>query len=153
MMIINILEVDAKAFCSTFEGVFQIFGYVYLFIKIITPIMLLVVGMISMTKAIAGKDDEAIKKAQKGLVKKAIAAVSVFLVATLVGLLMNIIGGSPYEQCTTCINNPTSCSSGSVTNTAPGKVSGYTCGGSKTGTCPSYQKCIKQDGFYQCVNK
>lgn len=112
MTLINILEIDATAFCSKFEGVFQIFGYVYTFIKIITPLMLLVVGMISMTKAIAGKDEEAIKKAQKGLVKKAIAAVSVFLVATLVGTLMSIIGGSPYEKCTGCINNPIECSSG-----------------------------------------
>lgn len=111
MIIINMLEVEAEALCSTFAGVFQIFGYVYVFIKIITPLLLLVVGMISMTKAIAGKDEEAIKKAQKGLVKKAVAAVSVFLVATLVGLLMNIIGGSPYEQCTTCINSPGSCDS------------------------------------------
>lgn len=109
MIMINILEVKPEAFCSTFAGIFQIFGYVYLLIKIITPIMLLVVGMISMTKAIAGKDEEAIKKAQKGLVKKAIAAVSVFLIATLIGTLMSIIGGKPYMTCTTCINNPASC--------------------------------------------
>lgn len=81
-------------------------GYVVLGIKIVAPIVLLVVGMIDMTKAIAGKDEDTIKKAQKALGKKAIAAVVVFLIATMVGLLMGLVGGEDFKACSACINDP-----------------------------------------------
>ena len=70
-----------------------------------------------MTKAIAGKDEDTIKKAQKALGKKAIAAVVVFLIATMVGLLMSLVGGNDYKACAKCINNPTQDGCGIGTNT------------------------------------
>ena len=89
------------------KSVTTVVGYVVLGIKIIAPIVLLIVGMIDMTKAIAGKDEDTIKKAQKALGKKAIAAVVVFLIATMVGLLMGLVGSADYQKCAYCINHPT----------------------------------------------
>ena len=43
---------------------------------------------------------------ENGLIKKAIAAVLVFLVITIVTLLMTLIGDSSYTKCMKCINNP-----------------------------------------------
>lgn len=83
-----------------------IVGYVVLGIKVIAPIILIIVGMIDMTKAIAGKDEDTIKKAQKALGKKAIAAVVVFLIATMVGLLMSVVNFGIPKNCSKCINNP-----------------------------------------------
>ena len=107
MQLINMLAVNASAICNRFAPIVQVFGYVFLLIKIATPIILIVVGMIDMTKAITGKDEDAIKKAQNKLIKKAIAAVSVFLVCTIVNTLMTvIIGNTDYKECASCFNNP-----------------------------------------------
>lgn len=88
--------------------IFGILGYVILGIKIVVPILLILSGMIQMTKAVmAGKDDD-IKKATTGLIWKIIAAVCVFLVLTLVTFLMSIIGSDSWKKCyANCINNPT----------------------------------------------
>ena len=109
MNLIYMLEDTVYDACSNYPGLNQILtvvGWVIFGIKIIAPIVLLIVGMIDMTKAIAGKDEDTIKKAQKALGKKAIAAVVVFLIATMVGIVMSLVGGKEYKKCTTCINAP-----------------------------------------------
>ena len=58
------------------------------------------------------------KEAQNKLIKRAIAAVIVFLVVTFVSLLMNLIGSNDYKACTSCINNPWNCN-GDVLNEIP----------------------------------
>ena len=52
------------------------------------------------------KDENKIKDAQHKLIKKAIAAVLVFLIVTIVGVLMRLIGADDYKGCMTCINSP-----------------------------------------------
>ena len=102
---------DAAQLCANLKPVLGIVGWVLTGIKIIEPIVLIVVGMIDMTKALAGKDEDTIKKAQKALGKKAIAAVVVFLIATMVGVLMSLVGGEAYraEACRECLNSPWNC--------------------------------------------
>lgn len=107
MDIFNMMTVNVNGICRTFSGVIQLFGYIFLIIKIATPITLIVVGMIQMIKAITAKDEEAIKKAQRGLIKKTIAAVSVFLVITVVNLLMGVmLKNTDYQNCASCFNDP-----------------------------------------------
>ena len=92
-------------------NVTYLIGIVVLGIKIAVPIILIVVGMTKLLGAISQQDDKALKKAQEDLVQKAIAAVAVFLIATIVGLLMGVIGGDQYKDCMDCINSPiTKCS-------------------------------------------
>ena len=60
-------------------------------IQIVVPILLIIFGSIDLMKAVmAGKEDE-IKKSQGTFVKRAIAAVIVFFIPTIVGLLMNLL--------------------------------------------------------------
>ena len=59
-----------------------------------------------MAKAVTEKDENKIKDAQQKLIKKAIAAVLVFLIVTIVGVLMRLIGAGEYKDCMTCINSP-----------------------------------------------
>lgn len=107
MNVFNFLAVDlTKCEDPGLRSIATVVGYVILAIKIVAPIVLLVVGMIDMTKAIAGKDEDTIKKAQKALGKKAIAAVVVFLIATMVGLLMGLVGSPEYKACADCFNKP-----------------------------------------------
>lgn len=62
------------------------------------PILLIVLGMLDLGKAVvAGKEDE-IKKNQQMLVKRAISAVAVFLVVTVVSLVFNIVSSSSGQE-------------------------------------------------------
>ena len=97
---------DSATLCSNFGPVLRIVGIVILGIKIAVPIMLIVSGMIDLAKAVTQSDEKKIKDAQNLLVKKAIAAVLVFLVATLVGVIMTLVNGEQYKACTECLNHP-----------------------------------------------
>ena len=54
------------------------------------PILLIVMGSIDLGKAVLSSDDKEIKGATGKLVKRAIAAVAVFFVVTIVQLLMGL---------------------------------------------------------------
>lgn len=147
------VTVDTSGFCSTFAPTIKIFGIVYWFIKIGTPITLLVIGMYQAAKAITSKDEEGIRKAWISLGKKAIAAVSVFLVATIIGTVMEIAGGKPNELCTKCFNHPfdSSCNIGS-NGTDPTTGTAARCG-EVHGTCDEGYTCkpISGERHYKCV--
>lgn len=67
-------------------------------LQIGVPVLLIVLGMLDLGKAVvAGKEDE-IKKNQQMLVKRAISAVAVFLVATVVVLVFDIVASSSDSQ-------------------------------------------------------
>lgn len=62
------------------------------------PIILIVYGMLDLGKAvIAGKDDE-IKKNQQLLIKRAISAVAVFFVVTIVTLVFGIFANAGVDD-------------------------------------------------------
>ena len=96
----------AEDICGGLGPVLRIVGIVVWGIKVVVPIILIVVGMMDLAKAVTEKSDDKIKAAQNGLIKKAIAAVLVFFVITIVTLLMTLIGDSSYTKCMKCINNP-----------------------------------------------
>ena len=108
--LINVLTtVKAGELCDQLGPVLRIVGIAIFIIKVIVPIMLIVVGMLDMAKAVTEKDENKIKDAQHKLIKKAIAAVLVFLIVTIVGVLMNLIGADDYKKCTKCITKPWDC--------------------------------------------
>ena len=92
--------------CKSLAPVLRIVGIVVFGIKIVVPILLIVMGMIDLAKAVGQKDEGEIKKAQNLLIKRAIAAVIVFLVVTLVGVVFTILGKTDYKKCMYCINSP-----------------------------------------------
>ena len=69
------------------------------------PIMLILFGTIDLGKAVMANDDKAIKTATSSLIKRAIAALAVFLVSMLVSLILGwlskggIAGGGDYQNC------------------------------------------------------
>lgn len=76
-------------------------------IKIVVPILLIIFGMLDLSKAvIAAKEDE-IKKGQQTFIKRAIAAVIVFFVIQIVQLLVGFIsnGDPDITQCFNCFVN------------------------------------------------
>ena len=100
---------NVEDFCSELSPILRIVGIVVLGIKIIVPLILIVVGMIDLAKVVGEKDEKTIKEAQKKLMRRAITAVLVFLVITLVGFVMGLVGAEDYKECMTCINSPFKC--------------------------------------------
>lgn len=67
---------------------------IYPIIQIGIPIILIVMGSIDLGKAVLSSDDKEIKGATGKLIKRAIAAVAVFFVSTIVSLLMGMFSTS-----------------------------------------------------------
>lgn len=80
------------------EDLVPIFSFIkngiYPIIQIGIPILLIVMGSIDLGRAVISQDDKEIKGATSKLIKRAIAAVAVFFVTTIVSLLMNMFSDS-----------------------------------------------------------
>jgi len=80
-------------------------------LKIGTPIILIIVSVITLLKALAASKEDEIKKAQSSLIKKVMAAVMVFFVITIVQFVISIFADGDKEvdsvsSCLSCfINN------------------------------------------------
>ena len=97
---------SASDLCDSMAPGLRIVGIVVLGIRIAVPIILIVVGMLDLAKAVTEKSEDNIKKAQQGLIKKAIAAGLVFLVTFLVDVVMLVVGTGDYKECKPCITSP-----------------------------------------------
>lgn len=94
-------------YCESLRPVWTIFGYIIFGIKVVVPLLLIVSGMITMADAVMKKDDKDIKKAQHTLVQKLIAAVLVYLVITIVGIVINLVGDkTEWQSCAECAFSP-----------------------------------------------
>ena len=75
-------------------------------IKIGVPIILIILGMIDMGKAVASQKEDEIKKGQKTLISRCIAAGIVFFVVAIVQLLFSVInGGTDDNDIWNCIDS------------------------------------------------
>ena len=99
-------------FCSQTANIWQIVGWVLLVFKIVIPILLIIFGIIDLGKAVIASKDDEIKKSISSLIKRAIAAVVIFLLPTLISFIMTIIGGfneeakADFDICKSCLTNP-----------------------------------------------
>lgn len=74
-------------------------------LKIATPIILIIVGIITLVKALAASSEDAIKKAQKSLITKVIAAVIVFFVISIVQfVILKVADTSEKDNITSCLS-------------------------------------------------
>lgn len=105
-------------FCTSTANIWQVVGYVLLVFKIVIPIILIILGMLDLGKAVIGSKDDEIKKAMKSLMMRAISAVVIFFIPTLVGLVMSLVADfkdnsatkNDFNICKGCITNPSQCS-------------------------------------------
>jgi len=105
MNLFYLMKTSAEV-CNDLIPVWTVFGYIIFAIKIIVPLLLIVFGMITMAKAVMGKDDKEIKAARNILVQRLIAAVLVYLVITIVGVVINLVADSSWKNCTECAFSP-----------------------------------------------
>ena len=80
------------------NSIVEIIKTVVNIIKIGVPVILIILGMIDMGKSVATQKEEEIKKGQKTLMSRCIAAAIVFFVVSIVTLLVNIIDSSSKDQ-------------------------------------------------------
>ncbi len=103
----------ASDFCSRTANAWQVVGYVLTVFKIIIPLLLIIFGMFDLGKAVTSSKEDEIKKATMGLMRRAIAAVVIFFIPTLVGVIMGLISGfndnkGDYDICRKCLTSPNS---------------------------------------------
>ena len=101
--------------CGSIEGLPPelpgLFRNVINLIKIITPIILVIMGMIQFFQAVLSSDDDRISKATKKFIKKAVAALLIFFVISLTQILIGIIDKEiSNDKCLSCfIKDESSC--------------------------------------------
>lgn len=85
-------------------------GTIISIIKIVVPIILMVVGTISLVKCIINNKEEVNKEIPK-LVKKFILALAIFLLPSIIMFLMNLVGENVgATKCMTCLlSEPKKC--------------------------------------------
>ena len=87
----------------------KIINIVYLFIQVLIPIILIIMGMVTLLKAVSSSKEEDIKKAQMTFVKRLIIAALVFFTFVFVKLLVSITADSGLKSriidCTDCFLN------------------------------------------------
>lgn len=110
----NVLEAGSKCKEGTYAcagqigtgipgNIVSIIHYLYIGIQIIVPLLLIIFGMIELAKAITAQKEDEIKKAQSGLLKKAVVAIIVFLVFSLVQFVTNFAGAD--DGVMDCVSN------------------------------------------------
>ncbi len=103
---------STSGFCHDSAGIWQVVGYLLLVFKIVIPVILIIMGMIDLGKAVVASKDDEIKKAMKSLMFRAIAAIAIFFVPTLVGIVMGLVTSfnkemkEDFNVCRKCITSP-----------------------------------------------
>lgn len=93
--------------CETLNPVWTIFGYLIFAIKVVVPLLLIITGMMALAQAVMKQDEKEIKKAQGVLVQKLIAAVLVYLVITITGVVVGLVTeGLDWQKCAHCAFHP-----------------------------------------------
>lgn len=103
----------AVDFCTKTANIWQIVGYVLLVFKIVIPLLLIIFGMIDLGKAVIASKSDEVKKATTSLAFRAVAAVAIFLIPTIIGVVMGFVSDfsesgakADFDICKACITRP-----------------------------------------------
>ncbi len=87
----------------------QITSTVIDILKIITPVIIIVLGMIDLLKAVMAQKEDDIKKGQQTFIKRLVVGISVFLVFFLVEIIIGFVAPQNTNrsmwQCVDCFVN------------------------------------------------
>lgn len=92
--------VFADTGCEVFDPDFlSMLGSVFKFLKIATPIILIVLTTIDFAKSVILGEKDGMKKAKDNFVKRAIAAIIIFFIPDIVNLIFKIAGSADISKC------------------------------------------------------
>lgn len=95
---------------TTFAGTFPYITHIIVqIIKIAIPILLIIFGMLDLGKAVVASKEDEIKKGQQTFVKRLVAAIIVFFVTTVVGIVVKFVASkdATIPNCMNCFINGT----------------------------------------------
>ena len=76
----------------------------YDFLKILTPVIIIITGMLDIVKAVTAQKEDEMKKAQKKFVNRLIAGAVVFLVFVIVETVINFVAERDTADAMNCVN-------------------------------------------------
>ena len=79
-------------------------GRMYDFLKIMTPVVIIITGMLDIVKAVTAQKEDEMKKAQKKFINRLIAGAVVFLVFVIVEFVINFVADDQTENALDCVN-------------------------------------------------
>ena len=93
-------------FCSKTSAIWQLIGYGILLLKIVLPIVIIVIGVVELSKCVVSGKDEDIKNVFKKLLVKIVIAVAIFFIPTITRLVFGLLkeATSTMENATTCFS-------------------------------------------------
>ena len=94
----NLFLIGATDACGGLLPIVRVIVSLIKILMIAIPILLILMGTIDLGKAVLSSDDKEIKGAVGKLVKRAIAAIAVFFVATVVSLVMSLFRNSDNDD-------------------------------------------------------
>ena len=80
-----------KDFCLNTSAIWQFVGYGVLIVKIIIPIVLIIFGVVELSKCVVSGKDEDIKNVAKKLLTKIALAIAIFFIPTVTRLVFGLI--------------------------------------------------------------
>lgn len=86
---------------DTFVTIIGVARLVVRVLQILVPVALIVWGTIDLGKSVIAGDEKKIKENQGKFVKRIVAAVIVFLIPWIVGLVIGTVGGDEWKNCWT----------------------------------------------------
>ena len=107
--ICNTLAQDGDTTCGSDiiaipGGIVRMLHNGYLLIKIGTPIVLILMGMLDFGRAVMGADESEIKKKKDRFIKRIISAVMVFLVLYIIEFILDILTSVGFMDASGCMN-------------------------------------------------
>ena len=102
------------SFCSETAGVWKVFGYLVMALKILVPVIIIVMGSLDLGKAVVANSEDEMKKATQVLVKRIIAGIVIFFIPTIVNLVLKLASNyvsvvDSGSSCIECVSTPGSC--------------------------------------------
>lgn len=101
-------------FCAKSAKILKLVGYVLVAVKIVVPLLIIIFGIVDLSKAVITSDEKGITKAAASLAKRAIAGVIIFFIPTIVKLCFNLVNGfneisDDFNVCINCVLDPDEC--------------------------------------------
>lgn len=97
-----------------FVAAFRMIGIIVNIIKILVPIIMIILGMIDMSKAVTDGNADAIKKSSISILKRAFAGILIFFAPTLINEIFHMVDGwdnveDKFSVCMDCLTGSSDC--------------------------------------------
>lgn len=120
--ILDVSAIDALS-CSNENvmKVLELFSVLFIILKVAIPLIIVILGIISLAKVIISDDQNMLSNAISSLIKKFLIGVFIFFIPTLISTIIGYIDDadnvrSEYRACTECLLN-SNCTGSSIDST------------------------------------